>query len=405
MFTEYSAMEYLMIDVANSFGLDKITFPERIQWVKDNHKDLFKIADKADNFHLYTKSVLSLRKAIQTGHTNHMVALDACCSGTQLLSVMTGDVNAAYYVGLVDPDKRMDAYGELFNIMNDKLAVNDKLDPKMGRQALKDAFMTVWYQSTYQPIKIFGEDTPQLIAFYTAIQEMCAGPWAFLQAVKRVNFLDKTKTRHEWLMPDGSHIHLIARESMKARISVEELPTAGGSSSSFTHQYNVEQWHQHYKALGARIVHSADSYVLKEMIRRAKHDKRAVDYVLGLTSDAKITDNSAIVSAVEFDNIYSDKRRVNELSESQLAKLHRMGLMLIDQPNFDISTVHDSFKSLPQHCNSVRRNYNEVLAELAESNILSVIMSNLFQEHVQWTKFPNHQDLPNLIRNSNYALS
>lgn len=77
----YTAFEYLMIDLTESVGqgLDKKTFEQRIQWVRDNFKDLEKV--QAENPVKYVKDVLALRNAIKTGKTSKIVFLDATCSG------------------------------------------------------------------------------------------------------------------------------------------------------------------------------------------------------------------------------------------------------------------------------------------------------------------------------------
>lgn len=79
--TPYLPFEYLAIDIANHAGNDKSTFPERLEWFKQNHKDLESLADQAEDKPLFVKSVQVLRD-VQLGRaTGHMVSLDAICSG------------------------------------------------------------------------------------------------------------------------------------------------------------------------------------------------------------------------------------------------------------------------------------------------------------------------------------
>ena len=78
---EYLPLDYLCIDIANHFGLDKLLFEDRIQWVKDNYAQLEELADKADVKPLYMKAVHELRNVVAGKPTGHIVQLDATCSG------------------------------------------------------------------------------------------------------------------------------------------------------------------------------------------------------------------------------------------------------------------------------------------------------------------------------------
>lgn len=78
----YSAFDYLCINVSNAKGMDKELFETRIQWVKDNFHRLEEVdISEIDEPILYVKAVLSLRHACKTGKSNAMVHLDATCSG------------------------------------------------------------------------------------------------------------------------------------------------------------------------------------------------------------------------------------------------------------------------------------------------------------------------------------
>lgn len=42
----FTGWQYLLIDLANQFGHDKLTFEDRIQWAEANLNDLEALADK-----------------------------------------------------------------------------------------------------------------------------------------------------------------------------------------------------------------------------------------------------------------------------------------------------------------------------------------------------------------------
>ena len=69
---------------------------------------------------------------------------------------------------------------------------------------------------------------------------------------------------------------------------------------------------------------------------------------------------------------------------------------------FEILTIHDCFRCLPNYGNDLRMQYNRVLSELAGSNLLANIVSQLVGKPITVRKYG---DLSNAILESNYALS
>ena len=137
--TRFSGFEYLLIDAANSFGLDKLLFEERIQWCRDHLDELESLTDKAESAYLYIKSVAAIRKAQQGIPTGHLVALDAVCSGLQIMSAITGCLSGARATGLVDPNRRADAYTE----QTQRMQVILGNDIHVSRKDAKAALMTL----------------------------------------------------------------------------------------------------------------------------------------------------------------------------------------------------------------------------------------------------------------------
>ena len=114
----YTGFQYLLIDCANHFGLDKLLFEQRIEWAQDNLHQLEDMTEQADVKPLFIKAVQAIRKAQNHQPTGHLVAMDAVCSGMQIMSAITGCESGARATGLVDPDRRADAYTETTSVMS-----------------------------------------------------------------------------------------------------------------------------------------------------------------------------------------------------------------------------------------------------------------------------------------------
>ncbi|WP_273637064.1 DNA-directed RNA polymerase [Moraxella catarrhalis] len=118
----FNPMQYLAIDIANHFGLDKLNYEERIDWVKTNINSLENMTEQAEEPILFAKAVHALRQTQQGIPTGHTVAFDATCSGLQIMSVLMRCRSGAYLTGLIDPNNRIDAYTLITDAMNTELA-------------------------------------------------------------------------------------------------------------------------------------------------------------------------------------------------------------------------------------------------------------------------------------------
>jgi hypothetical protein len=70
---------------------------------------------------------------------------------------------------------------------------------------------------------------------------------------------------------------------------------------------------------------------------------------------------------------------------------------------FEILSIHDCFRCLPNYGNDLRRQYNFLLAEIARSSLLSNLVSQMLGREITVTK--HDESLPLDIIQTNYALS
>lgn len=412
----FTGWQYLLIDVANQYGLDKELFQQRIQWATDHLHELEELADEADNKPLYLKAVQAIRKAQKGIATGHPVGLDATCSGIQIMSVLTGCVDGARATGLVDPNVRADAYTTTTDIMNRVLSQGGNGKVTVPRKDAKQALMTSFYGSKKTPRDLFGKDTPELAAFYEAAFEVAPGPWDLLTTL--LDSWQPYALSHEWKMPDGFDARVKVMDKRELRIEVDEL-----NHATFTYEFYENKGTKKGLSNAANVTHSVDAYVLRCMHRRCNYDpviaKEAslmiemelIERSIGLEREDAIPAGKAGYYVEQYNRCgLADIVILPHLTEEtikQLSTAHLKGLanilhgMLAYQP-FELITVHDEFKAHPNNLNHVRWQYKEILAEIAESSLLDDILSQIHGVDGHYDKLSD--DLGDKIRGSNYAL-
>lgn len=408
----FTGFEYLLIDVANNFGLDKLRFEDRIQWARDNLNHLEDLLDQAETKPLYLKAVMAIRKAQHREPTGHLVSMDATCSGVQIMSVLTGCMAGAKATGLIDPDRRADAYNDLNVCMNGLLGGGFSVPRKDTKQAL----MTSCYGSKKVPKVLFGEGTEELNAFYEAVEIVAPGAWELLQDL--LASWQPYALSHAWKLPDGFDAKVKVMVKQETRIEVDELDHA-----SFTYEYYVNEGEKTGRANVANVIHSIDAFILRELLRRCNYDGAIVSYANELIeaellerhmngwtpvqgesdidyfSEQFVRSGQASVVILPFLNSHSIER----LGTTHLKALKRITNELLQYSPFPVITIHDSFAAHANNVNWVRHWYKEILAELADSEVLSDILSQI---HGAAGTVPKRmQNMSEYIRKSNYALS
>lgn len=408
---KFTGWQYLLIDAANQFGLDKLLFEERIQWAESNLLNLESLAQDAETKPLYIKAVQAIRAAQAGKPSGHLVGFDAVCSGIQIMSVITGCIDGARATGLVDPNVRADAYSLTTNEMNKILGGQLEI----SRADAKKCLMTSFYGSKATPKAIFGEETPELSAFYQAAQIVAPGPWELLQDL--LASWQPYALEHSWKLPDGYDAKIKVMNKVEARIEVDELDHA-----TFTYEFHENIGSKKGLSNAANVVHSIDAYVLRCVHRRCNYDVYIVSPLFAMLlmerfkssvankhepRDAKVDyyiaqwERSQMVDVVILP--YLTKENIWQLPEQLINKLIEVIEQMLEYRPFPVVTIHDEFKCHPNNMNHLRQTYINVLADLADSEILSDILGQIHGHQGVWQKLS--PDLSQKIRNSNYALS
>ena len=135
---------------------------------------------------------------IRHGHpTGHMIGLDAVCSGMQIMSALTGCMEGLRVTGMIDPEAKADAYTAVLKHMQTLI---DNL-PDSQRDILKQCVMHTLYGSQKTPKQMYGEDSPELHAFYQTLETLAPGACMLLGQLR--NAWQPFCSDHRWTLPDG----------------------------------------------------------------------------------------------------------------------------------------------------------------------------------------------------------
>ena len=148
-------LRWLMIHAANTYGIDKVSFDDRVRWAKeqanmfartavlaDNPDELFAFDwwQKADKPWQFLASCLELGQALSSeapaAYESHLpVQNDGTCNGLQHYAALGRDAIGGASVNLVPQDQPSDVYAEVAKVV--KQAVMD--DAAGGNQLAADA--------------------------------------------------------------------------------------------------------------------------------------------------------------------------------------------------------------------------------------------------------------------------
>lgn len=414
----YSPFEWICIDIANQNGLDKKLFEERVQWVKDNMNQLMVIATEAKERPLYVKAVMALQSAMRGEPTGHLVGLDATCSGMSIMSVLTKCYNGCLATNLIDPDKRNDAYTMVTDAAT---AFLGGVGAGVPRQKAKEATMTALYGSQATPREIFGEDTPELDAFYAGLTAIAPLAVELLGDLR--NAWQAYALKHHWVLPDNFNAVIPVMQKVEgARVEVDEL---GGST--FSYDYYVNEGTKKDLKLVANTTHGFDAYLVRCMERRCNYDKAMVQRA------GTILDNEwsrRMYGGTELDleevteqmHVYLDRyahcevpdvvilphlteENVQYMDQKHMERLMEIVDAMLAHPPFEIVTVHDEFKCHPNNCNRMRKHYVHILANLARGRALEDVFEQITGHTPFYERGMDGNELAELILESNYAIS
>ena len=329
---QFTGLEAIKIMCANHYGLDKETFQHRIKWFDENKKRMVFEGEiitpiEAEKPILMAKALSAYHDAVNGIPSGYMCELDATASGIQIMAALSGCVNTAYEVNMINPDERVDLYN------NVAASMTERIDERVERSDVKKPVMTHYYNSKETP-KLYL-NTKKLQAFYKVLEGKFTGAEEVMQAIN--NCWNPSALAHTWTLPDGHVAHCKTMTYKKGETYIPEYDI------DLEYVYWVNEGNHNFRSLAPNVIHSIDGYVARQMVRRA-----------------------------------ADR-------------------------GFELVHIHDCFMFHPNYFNDVTEMYRQILAGIAEWNLLANILSELQGKKISITK--SSEFLPAYIRDSQYMLS
>lgn len=399
---KFTPREYLKIDIANNFGLDKEDWDTRINWFNANEHQLHELIEEAEEPALYYAGIQAYEAMNQGQPIGYPISLDATSSGLQILAVLTGDRDAAEICNVIDTRHRRDAYTIVYQRMVNKIGENAKIK----RADTKDAIMTSLYGSKAVPKQVFGEGV-LLKIFFDTMEESAPAAWELNDAF--LNIWNPEAYSNDWVLPDNFHVHVKVMSQVKERIHFMNEPI------DVYRKVNAPM--EEGRSLGANTIHSLDGMIVREITRRCDYHPGTIKEVQRIVftsfgcplyiEDNK--DNRMVMTLWDHyqKSGYLSARILDHINEENIHLVDRAHIQeLLDSlpvKPFKVLAVHDCFRCLPNYANDLREQYNRQLMLIAKSNLLSYLLSQIMGKQVNIGKLD--PTLWKEVMTSNYALS
>ena len=348
--------EWLLIDIANAYGLDKANWETRLEWSRSNleamldEKGLEELTDKTSDKLLFKQAVKEYKYYLQTGKSRQIVRLDATASGYQLMSVITRDEKAMEMLNVLGNTKRQDFYSLVYDRVRELVQPRDRddldlwleakakeLDLVKPRDVIKASIMTSGYNSVATPKMMLGN---YYGVFEQAIDELASGASSLKEYI---NSLYEPRLYHSWKLPDGHWAYVPSLVTKTHKIEVKELDKSIKYPSFNIRCEDNEASKDNWRSLAVNVVHSLDAWVCRQVIT------------------------------------------------------------MLRERNIVVSPIHDSFGVYADECDELRKCYRYTLARLYKEPILENILAQVSDKEIDTSAFMKgeySEDIYNAIRNN-----
>ena len=279
--------DWLKFQVATTYGLDKSTLQDRLDWADNNHALISRVAtdplanigdweaaEEPWQFLAACEEMHACLLACTRSFTGLCIATDATCSGLQILAGLARDASTARLVNVLPSDCPQDAYKVVAEAA--KPHCPESIQPYMDRKTVKRVVMTVPYNAKPysnrgyirealkdKDVEIEKDDLTQTVrAVREAMERVVPGPMKVMRWIEdEVSAAIKAgKTKLTWTTPSGFVVNQKLMKPNKVRIQLQllgscDLLVADGDT-------NEVDINRHKAATAPNLIHSLDASIL-----------------------------------------------------------------------------------------------------------------------------------------------
>ena len=281
-------VKWLAFQVATTYGLDKATLTDRLEWVNkpeniqlitrvatnpiDNIGD-WESADEPWQFAASCEEYYSVVLAKTRTSTGLPVATDATCSGLQILAGLARDKSTASLVNVIPSDKPQDAY----QVIADKSLphIPERLRPYWDRKKTKRCVMTIPYNakpfSNRQYIRdafddidveVDKDELTQIVqAVRDAMESVVPGPMKVMRWIEQEvsKAIKRGSQELIWVTPSEFRV---TQRLMKMHHKIVELKLLGRCQIKVLDGEKGVDLRHHKNATAPNLIHSLDASLL-----------------------------------------------------------------------------------------------------------------------------------------------
>jgi len=278
---------WLSFQCATTYGRTKDTIEERLEWTLENLNLIKRIAEdpigtlseweRADEPWTFLAACDEYYHCViecDRNYTNSCVAVDATCSGLQILAGLARDESTAKLVNVIPNERPQDAYKVIADEAKPHVPVH--LQPYMDRKTTKRTVMTVPYNAkpfsnrgyirealAEKGVEVEKDDLTAVVkAVRDAMNVIVPGPMRVMKWIESevAAAIDRGATELSWVTPSG---FVVTQKLMKKDVKRIELQLLGGVKIHVADGDTNEVDKNHHKnATAPNLIHSLDASLL-----------------------------------------------------------------------------------------------------------------------------------------------